>query len=153
MIGVQGAVTGYRDAGNARARAARRGAPAGDGEHARVRAGGEEARLRMYVSGDTLVHDRLREIPRRFPEIDLAMLHLGGTKVLGIFVTMDAEQGLEAMRIMDARTTIPIHYNDYTRFESPLTDFEQAVTNAGLDDRVRYLAHGETYEFEAPAEP
>jgi L-ascorbate metabolism protein UlaG (beta-lactamase superfamily) len=119
-------------------------------EFARV---GEEARLRVYISGDTLVHDRLREIPRRFPEIDLAILHLGGTKVLGIFVTMDAEQGLEAMRIMDASTTIPIHYNDYTRFESPLEDFKQAVTDAGLENRVRYLAHGETYEFEVPAEP
>lgn len=111
---------------------------------------GEEARLRMYVSGDTLVHDRLREIPRRFPAIDLAMLHLGGTRVLGIFVTMDAEQGLEAMRIMDARTTIPIHYNDYTRFESPLEDFQKAVAGAGLDDRVHYVSHGETYEFEVP---
>jgi L-ascorbate metabolism protein UlaG (beta-lactamase superfamily) len=112
---------------------------------------GEEARLRMYISGDTLVHDRLREIPRRFPDVDLAMLHLGGTRVLGIFVTMDAEQGLEAMRIMDARTTIPIHYNDYTRFESPLEDFKRAVTDAGLDDRVHYLSHGETYGFEVPA--
>ena len=111
---------------------------------------GEEARMRMYISGDTLVHDRLREIPRHFPDIDLAMLHLGGTKVLGIFVTMDAEQGLEAMRIMDARTTIPIHYNDYTRFESPLEDFKRAVTNAGLQDRVHYLNHGDTYEFEVP---
>ena len=111
---------------------------------------GEGLRLRMYISGDTLIHDRLREIPRRFPDIDLAMLHLGGTKVLGIFVTMDAEQGLEATRIMDARTTIPIHYNDYTRFESPLEDFKRAVTNAGLDDRVRYLSHGETHEFEVP---
>ena len=112
---------------------------------------GEAARLRMYISGDTLVHDRLREIPRRFPEIDLAMLHLGGTKVLGVFVTMDAEQGLEAMRIMNARTTVPIHYNDYTRFESPLEDFKRAVTDAGLDDRVHYLSHGDTYEFEVPA--
>ena len=112
---------------------------------------GEEARMRMYISGDTLIHDRLREIPRRFPDIDLAMLHLGGTKVLGIFVTMDAEQGLEAMRIMDARTTIPIHYNDYTRFESPLEDFKRAVASAGLDDRVHYLGHGDTYEFEVPA--
>ncbi len=112
---------------------------------------GEGTRMRMYISGDTLVHDRLREIPRRFPGIDLALLHLGGTKVLGIFVTMDAEQGLEAMRIMDARTTIPIHYNDYTRFESPLEDFKRAVTNAGLDGRVHYMGHGDTYEFEVPA--
>lgn len=109
-----------------------------------------ETRLRMYISGDTLVHDRLREIPRRFPDVDLALLHLGGTKVLGIFVTMDAEQGLEAMRIIDARTTVPIHYNDYTRFESPLEDFQRVVRDAGLEDRVRYLAHGETYEFRVP---
>jgi L-ascorbate metabolism protein UlaG (beta-lactamase superfamily) len=55
-------------------------------------------RLRLYISGDTLVHDRLRQIPERYPEIDLALLHLGGTRVLGILVTMDAEQGVQALR-------------------------------------------------------
>jgi L-ascorbate metabolism protein UlaG (beta-lactamase superfamily) len=107
-----------------------------------------ENRLRMYISGDTLIHDRLREIPRRFPDVDLALLHLGGTRVLGILVTMDAEQGLEAMRIVDPRTAIPIHYNDYEVFESSLDDFKRAVNGAGLEDRVHYLAHGDTYEFE-----
>ncbi len=29
-------------------------------------------RLRMYISGDTLVHDDLQEVPKRFPDIDLA---------------------------------------------------------------------------------
>jgi L-ascorbate metabolism protein UlaG (beta-lactamase superfamily) len=108
------------------------------------------ARLRMYISGDTLIHDRLREIPRRFPDVDLALLHLGGTKVLGIMVTMDAGQGMEAMRILDPRITIPIHYNDYEAFESPLEDFKRAVNEADLEDRVHYLSHGDTYEFEVP---
>ena len=114
--------------------------------------GGEEGetRLRMYISGDTLIHDHLREIPRRFPDVDLALLHLGGTRILGILVTMDAEQGVEAMRIVDPRTTIPIHYNDYEAFTSPLEDFEQAVSEAGLQDRVHYLSHGDTYEFNVP---
>ena len=111
---------------------------------------GEAARMRMYISGDTLIHDRLREIPRRFPDVDLALLHLGGTRVLGILVTMDADQGVEAMRIIDPKTAVPIHYNDYTVFESPLEDFERAANAAGMGDRVRYLAHGETYEFEVP---
>ena len=106
--------------------------------------------LRTYISGDTLIHDRLREIPRRFPDVDFALLHLGGTKVLGIVVTMDAEQGLEAMQTINARTTLPIHYNDYEVFESPLEDFKRAVNEAGLDDRVHYLGHGDTYEFEVP---
>ena len=104
--------------------------------------------LRMYISGDTLIHERLREIPRRFSDVDLALLHLGGTEVLGIMVTMDASQGLEAMRIVDPRTAIPIHYNDYEAFKSPLEDFKRAVNQAGLEDRVHYLAHGDTYEFE-----
>jgi L-ascorbate metabolism protein UlaG (beta-lactamase superfamily) len=112
-----------------------------------------KTRLRMYISGDTLIHDRLKEIPRRFPDVDLALLHLGGTKVLGIMVTMDAEQGVEAMRIVDPRTAIPIHYNDYEVFESPLEDFKQAVNEAGLEDRVHYLAHGDTYEFEVQRAP
>jgi L-ascorbate metabolism protein UlaG (beta-lactamase superfamily) len=107
-------------------------------------------RLRLYITGDTLIHDRLCEIPQRYPEIDLALLHLGGTRVLGILVTMDADQGVEAMRIVDPNTAIPIHYNDYTVFKSPLEDFKKAITQAGLEDRVRYLAHGETYEFEVP---
>ena len=110
-----------------------------------------ETRLRMYISGDTLIHERLREIPRRFPDVDLALLHLGGTRVLGIMVTMDAEQGVEAMRIVDPRTAIPIHYNDYVAFTSPLEDFKRAVSEAGLEDRVHYLSHGDTYEFEVPA--
>ena len=106
--------------------------------------------LRMYITGDTLLYDRLKEIPERYPEIDLALLHLGGTRVLGLLVTMDAKQGVEAMKIIDPRTAIPIHYNDYTVFKSPLEDFKKAVTEAGLEERVRYLAHGETYEFEVP---
>jgi L-ascorbate metabolism protein UlaG (beta-lactamase superfamily) len=111
--------------------------------------GGGENLLRMYISGDTLIHDRLREVPRRFPNVDLALLHLGGTRVLGIMVTMDAKQGVEAMRIVDPRTAVPIHYNDYEAFKSPLEDFKRAVTQAGLEDRVHYLAHGDTYEFDA----
>lgn len=109
-----------------------------------------ETRLRLYISGDTLIHERLREIPRRYPDIDLALLHLGGTRVLGIMVTMDAEQGVEAMRIIDPRTAIPIHYNDYEVFESPLEDFKHAVAAAGLHERVHYLDHGDTYTFEVP---
>jgi L-ascorbate metabolism protein UlaG (beta-lactamase superfamily) len=110
-----------------------------------------ETGLRLYISGDTLIHERLEEIPRRYPEIDLALLHLGGTMILGVvMVTMDAGQGVEAIRIIEPRTAIPIHYNDYTVFKSPLEDFKRAVAEAGLEERVRYLSHGDTYEFEVP---
>jgi L-ascorbate metabolism protein UlaG (beta-lactamase superfamily) len=113
--------------------------------------GASAGSLTMYITGDTLVIDALQEIPRRYPEIDLALVHLGGTTVLGIMVTMDAEQGVEVLRIVQPKRAIPIHYNDYDVFTSPLADFQRAVEAAGLADRVHYLGHGDTYTFTRPA--
>ena len=96
-------------------------------------------------------HDDLKEIPNRYPNIDLALFHLGGTRIMGILLTMDAEQGVEAIHLINPREVIPIHYNDYEVFKSPLEEFKNAVVAAGLENRVRYLSHGETYEFETTA--
>jgi L-ascorbate metabolism protein UlaG (beta-lactamase superfamily) len=104
--------------------------------------------FRLYITGDTLVHDRLAEIPRRYPDIDLALLHLGGTRVLGVLVTMDGAQGVKALQLIRPRTAVPIHYHDYTVFKDPLSTFKDAVTAAGLTTTVRYVEHGETYLFE-----
>lgn len=103
---------------------------------------------RMYVSGDTMVYDDIHEIPKRYPDIDLALLHLGGTRVLGVTVTMDAAEGVRMLQIVAPQHAIPIHYNDYDVFKSPLGDFEQAVRKAGLQDKVSYLKHGESYQFQ-----
>jgi L-ascorbate metabolism protein UlaG (beta-lactamase superfamily) len=111
----------------------------------------EAASFRVYVSGDTLVHDDLKEIPRRYPSLDLALLHLGGARLFGVLLTMDARQGLEAVKRIGARTNIPIHYDDYPVFKSPLEDFLRLVREAGMEDRVRTLHRGETYTFEVPA--
>lgn len=40
---------------------------------------------------------------------------------------MDAEQGVEAVRIINPREAIPIHYNDYEVFKSPLEDFKRVI--------------------------
>lgn len=103
---------------------------------------------RMYISGDTLVYDDLQAIPQRFPGIDLALLHLGGTRILGVFkVTMDGKDGVQLLQIIRPQHAIPIHYNDYDVFKSPLADFAREVKAAGLEEQVSYLAHGETYTF------
>jgi L-ascorbate metabolism protein UlaG (beta-lactamase superfamily) len=107
--------------------------------------------LRLYITGDTLIHEHLHEIPRRYPDIDIALLHLGGTRIAGVLLTMDAKQGVEAIRIVNPRTAIPIHYNDYGVFKSPLDEFKAAVREAGFENRVHYLAHGETFDIEVPA--
>jgi L-ascorbate metabolism protein UlaG (beta-lactamase superfamily) len=104
-------------------------------------------RLRLYVSGDTLIHRRLREIPARYPDIDVALLHLGGTRIGGVLLTMNGKQGIEALRIVRPRTAIPIHYDDYPLFRSPLGDFQERVRAEGLEQHVHYLARGESFDF------
>ena len=113
----------------------------------------EERRVRIYITGDTLVFRKMREIRARYTDIDVALLHLGGERVLGILVTMDGRQGVKMIRTVSPRLSIPIHYNDYTIFKSPLSDFQREVTTAGLDPHVRYLLHGETHTFDVPHRP
>jgi L-ascorbate metabolism protein UlaG (beta-lactamase superfamily) len=104
-------------------------------------------RYRIYVSGDTLPIQELRKIPERYPGIDLGLFHLGGTKVAGITVTMNGKMGVQALEMVDPNLAIPIHYDDYDRFKSPLDDFKREVERVGLVDRVRYLERGEVYSF------
>ncbi|CAI6342035.1 unnamed protein product [Periconia digitata] len=113
---------------------------------------------RIYISGDTLMVDELKEIPQRYVreeggKVDLMLVHLGGTTIPGksmplLMVTMDAEQGVELMRLVDPDVTIPVHFDDYDVFLSPLEDFKKAVEEAGLGDRVVYLERSDEYRFE-----
>ncbi|MGI8721528.1 MAG: MBL fold metallo-hydrolase [Geodermatophilaceae bacterium] len=54
---------------------------------------GGEVRRRIYLSGDTLTGDHIDVVRERYPQIDTAVVHLSGTRVLGRMVTMDGAQG------------------------------------------------------------
>ncbi|MFF8404764.1 MBL fold metallo-hydrolase [Streptomyces sp. NPDC014846] len=100
-------------------------------------------RLRLYLSGDTLVYDGLDEITERFPTADLAVLHLGGTRLPGGFVvTMDGAQGAELARRLAPRSILPVHYHDYTVMRSPLSAFLSEADRVGLGDRIVHCGHG-----------
>ena len=102
-------------------------------------------RLRVYLSGDSLLIEELREIPQRYTEIDAAVLHLGGTRLPGgLMVTMDAVQGADLMELLTPRMTIPVHFDDYSLFRSPLADFRAEVTRRGVLDQVRFVERGDT---------
>lgn len=102
-------------------------------------------RLRVYLSGDTLLIEELQEIPQRYPEIDAAVLHLGGTRLPGgLMVTMDAAQGADLMQLLIPGMTIPVHFDDYWLFRSPLADFRAEVIRRGLVDQVRFIERGDT---------
>jgi L-ascorbate metabolism protein UlaG (beta-lactamase superfamily) len=114
---------------------------------------GQEHVFRLYISGDTLLHDRLYDIPQRYPGIDLALVHAGGTTLLGTVVTMTGEQAVRAVEIVEPRTAVPIHYNDYSVFQSGLDDIKHAAANSPTAAEFCYLQHGETYNFHPAASP
>jgi len=117
---------------------------------------------RIYISGDTLMFDDLHKIPEMYSShtgkpIDLMLIHLGGTtipspKVPLLMVTMDAKMGVQLMQVINADVTVPIHYDDYDVFLSPLSDFKKAVEEAGLSSKVVYLDRGQEYKFEVKKE-
>ena len=129
--------------------------------------------FRIYITGDTLLFDELKEIPRRFPDIDLALLHLGGTMFFGVvMVTMDPRQGVEVIRLVNPKAAIPIHYDDYSAFHWALgetgqppddphgwwrgtnimsfDEFRAMAKYAAPGTEVHILRRGETYTFEVP---
>jgi L-ascorbate metabolism protein UlaG (beta-lactamase superfamily) len=51
------------------------------------------------------------------------------------------------LQLIQPAKAIPIHFNDYDVYKSPLADFTRAAKEAGLDQKVTYLTQGETYSF------
>lgn len=107
--------------------------------------------LRVYVTGDTLYRPWLRDVVDRCGPIDALVIHLGGTRVLGILVTMDADQGGDLVDLVKPDLTVPIHYDDYTVFRSPLADFEALWWKRRLPGTLRTVGRGDVVPLIAPA--
>ncbi len=99
--------------------------------------------LRLYVTGDTLYDGALAEVPRRCGDIDAMLIHLGGTRLLGMLLTMDGRQGVETTRLIRPGLTIPVHIDDYRVQKSPLSDFTTRAAAAGLTG-IQPIARGDT---------
>ena len=70
-------------------------------------------------------------------------------KSWGVFLTFKIKMTIVYLGcILLAKRAIPSHYNDYDVFKSKLEDFQIQIRKAGLEDRIHYLMHGETYNFE-----
>ncbi len=105
---------------------------------------GGEVRRRIYVSGDTLTGDHLDAVHERYSQIDTAVIHLGGTRVLGRMVTMDGKQGVDFLGRIQPRAAVPVHYDDYHVFRSPLSDFVDRAKDAGFGATLRTVRRGDT---------
>lgn len=100
--------------------------------------------LHVYVTGDTVMHDDLALIRDRFPAIDLAVVHLGGTRVLGVLLSMDHVQGADLLELLRPAAAVPVHYDDYGLFTSPVSNFLIEVRDREPTTRIEFLRRGDT---------
>ncbi len=109
--------------------------------------------LRLYVSGDTVTGPHLDEIARRCPDLDAAVVHLGGTRVLLHTVTLDGEGGVELLRRVRPRQAVPVHHDDYGVFVSPLSDFLAAAAGTEWAQVITPVDRGGTVPLTTRARP
>ncbi|MGH7899680.1 MAG: MBL fold metallo-hydrolase [Candidatus Binatia bacterium] len=110
--------------------------------------------LTVYVAGDTMFdRSRFQDIVARFPAIDLALLPVGGTRVLGRRLDMTPEQAALACKILKPAHVIPYHYGltgpvlFVTTASQPAQSFAQAIEKSELTPRpeVVILDPGESW--------
>ncbi|WP_137292976.1 MBL fold metallo-hydrolase [Nocardioides dongxiaopingii] len=102
---------------------------------------------RVYVTGDTLFRPWLRDVVERTGPLDTAVTHLGGTRILGLTVTMDAAQGADLVELLRPRETVPVHFDDYPVFRSPLQDFVDTWSARDLPGTLRTVTIGDRIDL------
>ncbi|RDW60093.1 hypothetical protein BP5796_11699 [Coleophoma crateriformis] len=111
---------------------------------------------RIYISRDTLMVNKLRDIPGccEGQRVYLMLAHLRGStlpfpKTPFLTVTMSAKQGLDLLRLINRDLISALHLDDYDVFLSQLDDFNKAVQDAGLSGKVVHLDRKGQYKFQA----
>jgi L-ascorbate metabolism protein UlaG (beta-lactamase superfamily) len=91
----------------------------------------------LYVSGDTVLHDELAEISRRFC-IGPALLHLGEARFAATGPTtysMGAAEAAELADLLGIRTVLPVHHDDWEHFTQSHEEAVAAFDRAGTTTR------------------
>ena len=107
----------------------------------------------LYHSGDTAYFSGFKEIGRRFPDIDVAMLPIGAYDPRWFMqpVHVDPEEALQAFEDLGARTFVAMHWGTFKQSDEPLDEppvrlEAERARKAIAAERVRVLAIGETID-------
>jgi len=119
---------------------------AGDVVGFAVRWEGQENGGALWVSGDTVLYDGIREVARRIP-VDTALLHLGSVKfaVTGpIRYSMKGSEAVELVGLMRPRVAVPVHYEGWTHFREQGAELCKVFAKAPdeVRRRIRWLSPG-----------
>jgi L-ascorbate metabolism protein UlaG (beta-lactamase superfamily) len=91
----------------------------------------------IYHLGDTSLFSDLSLVGKRTP-IDVALMCIGG------HYTMDRHDGVEAAKLVGAKTVIPCHYDTFPPIETDAVAFKEDVA-AHTDSEVVILEPGDTH--------
>jgi L-ascorbate metabolism protein UlaG (beta-lactamase superfamily) len=107
----------------------------------------------LYHAGDTGYFSGFKEIGRRFPSIDAALIPIGAYDPRWFMspVHVDPEEALQAFEDLGARTFVAMHWGTFKQSDEPLDEppvrlEAERVRRAIPPQRVKVLAVGETLE-------
>jgi L-ascorbate metabolism protein UlaG (beta-lactamase superfamily) len=108
---------------------------------------GHDARGALWISGDTVLYEGVREVASRLT-VDVAVLHLGGVRfpVTGpARYTMTAHDAVELCQLIRPRLAIPIHYEGWAHFKQGREAIERELEHAPEEVRraFRFVPLGE----------
>lgn len=109
-----------------------------------LQASDEPARA-IYVSGDTVWFEGVEEVARRFA-VRTAILFMGAARVSvagPAALTFSAREGVEVARAMREAAIVPLHFEGWEHFSESRADVERAFAEAGMTDRLQWLAPGQ----------
>jgi L-ascorbate metabolism protein UlaG (beta-lactamase superfamily) len=107
----------------------------------------------LYHAGDTGYFSGFKEIGRRFPGIDAALIPIGAYDPRWFMspVHVDPEEALQAFEDLGARTFVAMHWGTFKQSDEPLDEppvrlEAERVRRAIPPERVKVLAVGETLD-------
>ena len=98
----------------------------------------------VYLSGDTVWYEGVREVSRRF-RVDTAVLYMGAARVAAAgdsALTFTANDGVQAAQAFADAMVIPIHYEGWEHFSESRSEVEREFAEAGLSHRLKWLEAG-----------
>jgi L-ascorbate metabolism protein UlaG (beta-lactamase superfamily) len=100
----------------------------------------DSATTALWVSGDTVLYDGVREVADRL-HVDVALVHLGGVRfpITGpLHYTMTIDDGIELCRAIKPRVAIPVHYEGWSHFRQGRDAIEGRLTAEPADIQAMF---------------
>jgi L-ascorbate metabolism protein UlaG (beta-lactamase superfamily) len=104
----------------------------------------------VYVSGDNVSLDVVKEIAGRIGAFDVAVLFTGGAQapmMPGVDLTLTSERAAEAVPILGNPDVVPVHFEHWSHFTQDGGTLVRAFGAAGIAAKLHLLEPGEQVEL------